>query len=159
MERSIALTAFAVVIAASFVAVAGAEVTRTSYREAVEPICKANTVANERILGGVRNEFKHDKLDVAARKFRRAGRALEHTLQELQAVPRPAADAARLSRWFGFIATEVRLFERTSDYLVAVRKTAAQGMVVRLEETGKRADIVVIRFEFHYCRFEPSRFT
>jgi hypothetical protein len=150
----------AIVFASSFCGMAGAEeATRASYREAAEPICKANTKANERILAGVRGEVRRDELVPAARRFRRAAKALAGTLPELEAVPRPAADDARLSRWFSFIATEVTLFERTAGYLAAGKKTAAQGMVVRLEGTGKRANIVVIPFEFHYCRFEPSRFT
>jgi len=160
VRRGLATVLVATVVASLAGGTAGAEeVTRTSYREAVEPICQANTKANERILADVRNEVKHDRLKVAARKFRRAGSALKATLGELKQVPRPGADSARLSRWFGFISTEVGFFERTARYLVAGKKATAEGMVVRLEGTARRANNVVIPFEFHYCLFEPSRFT
>ena len=35
---------------------------RAEYREAVEPICKANTDANEHILRGVRSNVRRGKL-------------------------------------------------------------------------------------------------
>lgn len=152
--------AAAIVAAASLAAAAGAEeVTRESYREGVEPICKANTKANERILAGVRGEVKEGELGAAAKKFHRAGAALHKSLGELKAVPQPATDSSRLSRWFGLIGTEVRLFEKTAKYLAAGNKTAALGMVLRLQSTARRANNVVVPFEFHYCRLEPGRFT
>jgi hypothetical protein len=146
-------------LAVASVGAAAEEVTRESYREAAEPICQVNTEANERILAGVRKEVKEGKLDMAGRRFRRAGAALRKTLAELKAVPRPSADRARLSRWLGFVAAEAELFQRTAQYLVAGRKSAALGLVVRLQSTAARANNVVFPFEFKYCRFEPSRFT
>jgi hypothetical protein len=139
---------------------AGAEeVTRTSYREAAEPICRANVEANERILAGVRSEVKRGKLKLAARRFRRAAVALHGTLGELKRLPRPQADRARLGRWLGFIATEVRLLEKTSRYLAAGEKGAAEGMVVRLKSVANRANNAVFAFEFEYCRLDPARFS
>lgn len=139
---------------------AGAEeVTRDSYREAVEPICKENTKANERILHGVRSMVRHGKLKAASHRFLRAAEALRGTLSELRPVPRPPADRARLSRWLGFVGTEAELLAKTGHYLAAGKRAAAEGMVVRLEGTARRANNVVFAFEFKYCRFEPSRFT
>jgi hypothetical protein len=139
---------------------AGAEeVTRASYREAVEPICRENTQANERILHGVRAMVRHDKLGAASHRFLRAARALRGTLGQLRPVPRPPADRARLSRWLGFVSTEAELLAKTGHYLAAGKRGAAEGMVVRLEGTARRANNVVFAFEFKYCRFEPSRFT
>ncbi len=141
-------------------ATAGAEeVTRTTYREAAEPICEANTRANERILAGVRAEVKRGELGVAAKRFRRAAAALRGTLGDLKQIPRPPADRARLSRWLGFVAAEVELLERTGRYLAAGEKGAAAGMVVRLKSVANRANNAVFAFEFEYCHFEPGRFT
>ena len=136
-----------------------AEVTRDSYREAVEPICKENTQANERILHGVRTMVRHEKLEGASRRFLRAARALRGTLSQLRPVPRPPRDVSRLSRWLGFVSTEAELLANTGHYLAAGRRATAEGMVVRLESTARRANNVVFAFEFKYCRFEPSRFT
>lgn len=139
---------------------AGAEeVTRTAYREAAEPICQANTEANERILSGVRGEVRQGKLDAAARRFSRASRALRLTVGELKALPRPPEDKARLLRWLAFVAAEAELLKKTSRYLAAGKKGAAEGMVVRLKGVASRANNAVFAFEFNYCRFDPARFT
>jgi len=135
------------------------EVSRDSYREAVEPICKKNTEANERILAGARAEVRSGKLAAAAAKFKRAAAALGRALGELKTVPRPSADAARLARWFELIEVEKRLLAKTGRLLAAGKKGPALGMVVRLEGAAERANNAVFVFEFHYCHFEPSRFT
>ena len=60
---------------------------RQTYKEAVEPICKANTQANERILKGVRGKVRAGKLKVAGGQFSRAATALRKTHRELKEVP------------------------------------------------------------------------
>jgi hypothetical protein len=135
------------------------EVTRESYREAVEPICKTNTQANERILKGVRKEVKEGKLKLAGGQFSRAATALSRTLKELKAVPQPPADQAKLAKWLKYVGIEVELFQRTAKKLKAGDKNGALAMVVRLEHNANQANAQVLAFEFHYCRFEPSKFT
>ena len=44
------------------------------YAERVEPICKANTEANSRILKGVKDQVKQGKLVPAGKRFIRARR-------------------------------------------------------------------------------------
>jgi hypothetical protein len=144
---------------ASAALASGAEVSRNSYREAVEPICKTNTQANERILKGVRAEVRHNELKPAARQFTKAAAALKQTLAQLRAVPQPSADRAKLAKWLGFVRTEAGLFAMTATKLKAGDKTGAEKMVVLLTHTANLANNAVIGFEFEYCRFEPSRFT
>jgi hypothetical protein len=136
-----------------------AEVTRDSYREEVEPICKTDTQANERILAGVKAEVRAGKLKPAAAAFVKAAKALKTAVGELRAVPSPAADAARLSKWLDKVSTEASLFERVAAKLTAGDKAAAQKLVVKLTNEANAANNVVIPFEFRYCRLEPSRFT
>ncbi len=135
------------------------EVTRDSYREAVEPICKTNTEANKRILKGVRRLVKEGKLKAAGSKFAKAGAALKRTHGELKAVPRPPADETKLTKWLGMIGTEVTLFGKAAKQLKADNKTGAQATVIRLTHNATQANTLVLGFEFHYCRFEPSKFT
>ena len=63
----VSLVAVAALVAA--VPSNAAEATPETYKEAVEPICKVNTEANEKILKGVRSKVKSGKLDAAARQF------------------------------------------------------------------------------------------
>jgi hypothetical protein len=70
----------AVVLTVTFASLAmAAELPRTEYKEQVEPICKANTEANEKILSGVREEVKQGKLKLAAAKFEQASSASKFT--------------------------------------------------------------------------------
>ncbi len=136
-----------------------AEQTRESYTEAVEPICKSNAEASDRILDGVKAEVRQDKLKPAAAKFTKAAAALKKTLRQLKAVPKPPADQARLDKWLGYIKNEVELFERTAKKLKAGDKIGAQRMAVRLTSTANKANNQVLTFEFKYCRVDPSRFS
>lgn len=135
-----------------------AEATRESYKEAAEPICKANTEANEKILKGVRAKVKAGKYDAASRQFAAAARALKRTRAQLLKVPKPAEDATRLTRWLSYIKKEVVLFESISRKLAKDEVTAAQKMVVRLVSNARQANNLVLDFEFRHCRFQPSKF-
>jgi hypothetical protein len=140
-------------------AAVAAEPTRDGYKEAVEPICKANTEANERILAGVKAEVRAGKLGPAAARFTKAAAALKQTIAELQKVPAPAADSARLSRWLGKVSDEAGYFEAVARKLRAGDKAGAEHLVVKLTNEAAAANNVVISFEFEYCRLEPARFT
>lgn len=135
------------------------EVTRESYKEAVEPICKANTKANERILKGVRGKVRQGKLKVAAGQFSRAATALRKTHAELKAIEQPPADKVTLAKWLGYVATEATLFQKTGKKLREDDKNGATRMVIQLERNANLANNKVLGFEFRYCRFEPSKFT
>jgi hypothetical protein len=151
-----AMSALVLILSALVAPVAQAEVTRESYKEAVEPICKSNTEANERILKGVRGKVKAGKLKAAATQFSRASTALNKAQGELKAVPQPPADQAKLTKWLGDVKTEATLFQKTATKLRAGDKNGAQSVVIKL---ANQANNLVLGFEFHYCRFEPSKFT
>jgi hypothetical protein len=160
-KRSFALGvggAIALLLATASLALA-AEVSRESYVAAVEPICKSNTQANEKILGGVKTEVKAGKLTPAGASFLKAATALKKTYAQLAAVPQPSADAAKLGKWLGYVKTEAALFEAAGKELKAGNKTKAQAMVLRLEHNANLANDQVLSFEFTYCRFEPAKFS
>lgn len=161
MSRKGLRGAIAVAVAAILVvpAVAAEEVSRDSYREAVEPICRENTRANERIFKGVRAMVRNGELKRAARQFQKAATALEGTVAQLRRVPRPPEDEDRLIRWLDTVSTEASLFEAVAAKLRAGKKAAAVRLVVRLTSTATKANSMVISFEFRFCRLEPSRFT
>lgn len=150
----------AAAILAPVASLAGAaEVTRTTYREAVEPICKTDTQANERIFAGVKAEVRQGGLKAAAAKFAKAARALKSAIRQIQAVPAPAADSARLSKWLGKVSGVAGYFEAVARKLRAGDKAGAEHLINKLTTEAGAANNVVIPFEFTYCRLEPSRFT
>lgn len=160
MRRVGQTLAVVVLVVGVFAAIASAEeITRDTYRERVEPICKTNTEANRKILAGVKTDVRHGDLRSAARKFSRAAVALKRSISQLRRVSPPPADATRISKWLSDVSVLDTLFERVSKRLNAGDKGGAQRMVVRLTSQATRANAVVVPMEFHYCRLEPSRFT
>lgn len=136
-----------------------AEVTRESYKEAVEPICKTNTEANKRILKGVRQKVQKGELKVAGTQFEKAGKALHKAIVQIKAIPQPTADEAKLAKWLKYVGEEEKFFLKGAKQLKEGNKRGAQETVLRLNSNANKANNQVISFEFKYCRFEPSKFT
>jgi hypothetical protein len=132
---------------------------RDAYKAQAEPICKKNREANERVLKGVRKNIAGGKLKLAATQFAKGAAALKKARTQLLAVPKPAADSARLTKWLGYIKTEIELFEKVSKKLKAGDKRGAQRMAIILTSTANKANNTVLPFEFKYCRVEPSQFS
>ena len=136
-----------------------AETTRVEYKEAVEPICRANADANKRILAGVRTEVKQGKLKAAAAQFARAAAALGKTYRELEAVPKPPADATRLSKWLSYVKTEVELLQKASKALKDGQANTARTFVAKLTHNANLANTQIAIFDLHSCVFKPSQYT
>lgn len=135
------------------------ETTRAEYKGAVEPICKANADANKKILAGARTEVKQGKLKAAAAQFEKAAKALGKTLRELEAVPKPSADATRLSKWLSYVKIEVDLLQKASKALKAGEANRARTFVAKLTHNANLANSQIAIFDFHSCEFKPSQYT
>jgi len=134
-------------------------ITRDEYKTQVEPICKKNSEANDKILKTVRKEVKENKLKTAGAKFIKASNALKTTYNELKAVEQPAEDTAKLTKWLGYVKTEADLFNSGGKALNAGNKSKAQKYVNKLNTNANLANSTVLSFSFHYCKFEPSKYT
>ena len=156
--RKLIVSLVAVAALVGAVPTMAADATPETYKAEVEPICKVNTEANERILKGVRAKVKAGKYDAAARQFRAAGKALKKARAQLLGVPKPAEDATRLTKWLGYVKTEVQFFEAIARKLSNDELTSAQKMVLRLISTSKQANNLVLDYEFKYCRQQQSKF-
>jgi hypothetical protein len=134
-----------------------AEVSRGEYKEAAEPICKASAKSNERILAGVRTEVKKGQLKTAAAKFAKASQEQAATLRELEALPRPSADEARLTKWFSYLKIEAELFATAGKKLKAGDKPGAQHIFTKLSLNINKANNQVLPFGFTYCRLNAAK--
>lgn len=134
------------------------ELTRTEYVARVEPICKRNVEANRRIFKGAKAEVEAGKLKQASRHFTRAATAFEKTIRQIEEVPGPAADEAKLSRWLGYLHTESDYVRRIGKALAAEQKHRAESLSVLLNRNSTRANNAALGFGFDYCRIDPSRF-
>lgn len=145
--------------AATALAVTSAEQTRESYVAQVEPICKTNTKANERILAGAEQKVKAGKLKAAAGQFAQASTAFGKAIKQLKAVPQPVADQAKLTKWLGALEDETKLLSEIGKALKAGKKSRAYSLSVRLEHNATIANNAVLGFDFHYCLLDPSKFS
>jgi hypothetical protein len=134
-----------------------AEVSRDEYKEAAEPICKSSAKANEQILAGVRKEVKKGQLKTAAAKFAKASREQAQTLKELEALPQPSADEARLAKWFSYLKIEAELFATAGKKLKAGDKAGAQHVFAKLSLNINKANNQVLPFGFTYCRLNAAK--
>ena len=151
--------AMAVGIWASCSALASGEgVTREQYKEAVEPICKSNSEANENILKGVRKKVREEKLDAAGAQFIRASTALNKTLKKLKVVAGPPADEQRLEQWLEGVEDESKLLREVGKALQADNRGRADRLSAQLYAGARSTNALVIPFEFRYCVFEPSKY-
>src|SRR5262249_27442716 len=132
--------------------------TREGYVAQVEPICKANTKANERILASVRGYIKQGKLKLAGAQFNKASQAFGKAVKQLSAGPQPTADAAKLTKWLGYLGDQKKLLAEAGAALNADKKTQAQEKIVRLRNNANLANNTVLSFEFNYCVINQSRF-
>jgi hypothetical protein len=147
------------VLLLAIAAPAAMALTRDEYKAKVEPICKKNSEANDKILKTVRKEVKENKLKPAGAKFIKASNALTATYNELKAVEQPAEDAAKLTKWLSYVKTEAELFKSGGKALKAGNKKKAQKFVNQLNSNANKANSTVLAFGFKYCKFEPSKYT
>jgi hypothetical protein len=158
IKKGIALSLSAMLLFAVVAPMAMA-LTRDEYKAKVEPICQKNSEANDKILKTVRKEVKENKLKTAGAKFLKASTALTTTYNELKAVEQPAEDAAKLTKWLGYVKTEASLFKSGGNALKAGNKSKAQKFVNQLNSNANKANSTVLAFNFRYCKFEPSKYT
>lgn len=159
MLPAIALAlAVALVAAVPVTLAAEGEITRPEYVERVEPICKANSDANSRILKGVKEQVNQGKLGPAGKRFVRASDALGKSVRQIAAVPRPAADAPKLTKWIGYLKSEKGFLFSIGKALKSNQKGKAQKLAIKLNDNNTDANNIVISFGFDECKIDSSRF-
>ncbi len=132
--------------------------TRAQYVERVEPICRSATLANRDVLQGVDKLVRRGELEQAGARFRRAAAALAGAVRRVARVPRPEADATRLEEWLGYGNTGRELLGRLAVVLREGKRSKVDGLANQLLRSAKRANAVVVGFNFDYCRLNPARF-
>jgi uncharacterized membrane protein len=156
LRRAVA-TALLSALALSAVARAAAP-DQAEYVSQLESICKPNVEATQSAVRGLRSDVQREEFAVAAGKLSRAQRIFDRTVTAISAAPRPVADTAQLSKWFGYLRLQESYLGRAASALHAQRIVSYQHNAVRFVHTGNLANDVVITYGFNYCRFKFSRF-
>ena len=140
------------------VALGAEELSRDEYVARLEPICAANSKANSRILKGVKDQVNHGKLGPAGGRFIRASAALARSVRQMAKVPKPTADQAKLTKWFGYLKHEQRYLQLIGKSLKSGNKYRASKLASQLNRNNNKANNTIITFGFKECRIESSRF-
>jgi hypothetical protein len=101
---------------------------------------------------------KAGKLKQASTHFSRAATAFAKTISQIEAVPQPVADEARLVKWLGYLRAEKNLIQKVGRALATNDKHKAESYSVDLNHNSNLANNTVLGFGFDYCRIDPSRF-
>jgi len=147
------LAAIAVALLAIAPLAHGEEPTRESYKAQVEPICKANREANERIMKGARERVNQGKLEPAGKQFIRLSASFGEMIKQLLPVPPPPADDHRIDRWFEQMRLLKQRLRNVGKYYKAGEKIKATHESILAERAGITANNTSIVFHFSDCRF------
>lgn len=150
--------AIALLVVVPVALAAEGELTRDEYVAKVEPICKANSEANSRILKGVKEQVQQDELVPAGKRFIRAASALGKAVTQIDKVPRPAMDNTKLTKWIGYLRQEKTYLQQIGSALKGRDKVRAQKVAVQLNRNNNKANNTVISFPFKECRIDSSKF-
>jgi len=147
-------------IAAALLAAAplahGEEQTRESFKARVEPICKANREANERIMDGAQRRIDKREFMAVGKQFIRVSESFGSMIPKLAVVPPPVGDERRVERWLEQMRlVKVRL-RQTGSYYKRGEEIKAAHEAILAERSGIAANNISIVFKVRYCRF--SRF-
>jgi hypothetical protein len=152
-----AVLAVALLVTAATSAAAGAP-TRDEYVTHLEQICKPDAEATQRAMKGARADIRAERLDPAAGKFAKASSIFGSTVTQISAVPRPTADATKLSKWFGYLNAQKSYLRQITVQLREGHAIKAQRLTARFIHNGNLANNVVLAFGFNYCSFKFSRY-
>jgi hypothetical protein len=146
------------VLLGSAMAAAAETPTREEYVARLEGICKPDALATQKAMKGARSDISADHITVATGKFAKATAIFGSTVTKIAVVPRPIADAAKLSKWFGYLKNQESYLERITAQLRANHPIKAQRLTARFIHNGNLANNVVLAFGFDYCSFKFSRY-
>ena len=156
-RRIVAIVGLLALLGASVAAAAEAP-TRSEYVAGLEAICKPDAEATQTAMRGAKADLRAERLSVAAEKFAKAAKIFGGTVKRIAAVPRPPADAARLSKWFGYLKAQESYLQRITTQFRAGKAVKAQRLTARFIHNGNLANNVVLAFGFNYCSFKFSRY-
>jgi hypothetical protein len=159
VSRSIAIALLlGVALFAAGVASAAEGPTRKEYVDRLEAICKPDALATQRVMKGARADVRAERSAAAAGKFAKATSIFGGTVKRISGVPRPAADRARLAKWFTYLQRQDSYLRQITSQLRQGQAIKAQRLTARFIHNGNLANNVVLAFGFDYCSFKFSRY-
>jgi hypothetical protein len=131
----------------------GAEQTKESYMERIEPLCKANRVANERIMSGARQRIKRKRFVPVGRQFVRVSGSFGKLIRRLAPVPPPVGYERTVQRWVKFMRLIEQRLLRVGRLYKAGEDIKAAHASILAERAGVSANNISIALKVRECRF------
>ena len=157
MMRSLGtLAAIVVALLAAVSLATAAEQTRETYKAQIEPICKTNRDANERIMKDAQKRVNKREFTAVGKQFIRVSVSFGSLIPKLAAVPPPVGDERRVKRWFEQMRLLKTRLRQTGKYYKEGDDIKAAHEGILAERSGISANNISIAFKVRYCRF--SRF-
>jgi hypothetical protein len=130
------------------------ELDRAEYIAAAEPVCERAAKENIGLFRRIRAISPME----AGTRFVRAAARFRKRFRELEAVPQPTVDEARLTKWLAALNTETELLAALGSSLRADEKGRAQHYAESLRKNANYANNLVLGFGFAYCTLDPGRY-
>ncbi len=156
MKRLLGTLAIAAALLGAVPLAHGEEQTRETYKARIEPICKANREANERIMEGAQRRVNQREYEAVGKQFIRVSESFGGLIPKLGAVPPPVGDERRVERWFEQLRLVKTRLRQTGRYYKEGEDIKAAHEAILAERSGIAANNISIVFKVRYCRF--SRF-
>jgi hypothetical protein len=148
----------ALVVLALSAPAAQAEPTRAEYVAQLEPICQANTEANQTLVAGIQRKVLNLKLRPAGRQFSRAARAFSVAVDQVGAVPPAPPDAPAVAAWIASLRVDGSYLYRIATLWKKRRGYRAEGAIIQLSRHALRTNQLVAGWGFNYCIVSQSNF-
>lgn len=144
---------FALLALASVPFAQGGEQTREGYKAQVEPLCRANRKANERIMAGARQRLNRNRLKPAGKQFIRLSGSFGVLIGRLSKVPPPTTDVHRIERWLEIMKLLKTRLRLVGKYYIEGLKIKGNHEGILAQRAGISANNTTIVLHFHDCRF------
>jgi hypothetical protein len=153
MKGTLGILAVLVALLAAAAAAPAAEQTKETYKERIEPVCKANRLANERIMSGARQQIKRKMFVPVGKQFVRVSGSFGRLIRRLGPVPPPAGYERTVKRWLKFMRLIKLRLLKVGKLYKARQDIKAAHMSILAERAGISANNISIAFKVRECRF------
>jgi hypothetical protein len=127
--------------------------TRESYKTAIEPLCRTNREAAERIMEGAQRRIDKHEFTAVGKQFIRVSVSFGGLIPRIAAVPRPLGDEHRVDRWLEQMRLLRSRLRNTGKYYKAGEDIKAAHETALAQRSAIAANNISIVFKVRYCRF------
>jgi hypothetical protein len=130
---------------------ASAAPTREQYIAQVDPICQSANAGIQRKTRGLGRDFKEERYDRAAKKFRKALPIFVRLVNDLDAIEPPAEHAEFLEDWVRSLRRQIPLVRRFAKALTGGKEGPIDKAGVKLAVASGNSMELVATYGFNQC--------